>query len=101
MHIPIIVNDITYLSHIAYYRTLEDQSDRTYHAYYMYMKLKHDPEFRERQKQQANKRTMKRYNTDPEFKEKMIKRRLELYRKKRDLKSLLISSDGENVVMFN
>ena len=86
MHIPITVNDITYLSHIAYYRTLEDQSDRTYHAYYMSMKLKHDPEFRERQKQQANKRTMKRYNTDPEFKEKMIKRRLELYRKNEILK---------------
>ena len=86
MHIPITVNDITYPSHIAYYRTLEDQSDRTYHAYYMYMKLKYDPEFRERQKQQANKRTMKRYNTDPEFKEKMINQRLELYRKNEILK---------------
>jgi hypothetical protein len=104
MPIPITVNYITYPSHIAYYHTREDHGDCTYHCYYMYMKLKHDPEFRERQKHLAIKRTMIRYNTDPVFKEKINKRRMELYRKKQDCelsKSLLISPNSENVVTFN
>ena len=68
------------------------------------MKLKYDPELRERKKQLAMKRTLLRYHTDPELKEKVNKRRQELYSKKRAIessKSLSITSSGENVVTLN
>ena len=90
MSIPITVNAIKYPSYIAYYRTIEDQGDHTCHAFYMYIKLNHDPEFRERQKQQAMKSTFLRYHTDPDFKVKVNKTRYKLYRKKRVAKMFLL-----------
>ena len=54
-------------------------------AFYIYMKLKHDPEFHKWQKQVAMKHTLLRYHISPKCKEKVNKRRQEMYRKNKQL----------------
>ena len=46
MAISIIVNGIKYPSKMSYYRTLEPQGTRSDAAFYVHMRLIHDPEYR-------------------------------------------------------
>ena len=88
MAITTVVNGITYPSRMAYYRTLEPQGARSNAAFYVHMRLFHDPEYRKSEIIRKNKRIMKKYHSDLEFKKHFNANRTENYRlkhKKREL----------------
>ena len=49
MAISVTIDGVTYPSRMAYFRTLEDQGNRSDASFYMHMRLKHDREFFEKE----------------------------------------------------
>ena len=49
MAISVTIDGVTYPSRMAYFRTLEDQGNRSDASFYMHMRLKHDREFYEKE----------------------------------------------------
>ena len=79
MAISIIVDGKTFPSRMAYYRSIEDQGNRSISSYYMHMRLKHDREFYEKEVKRSSDYIKKRYHNDAEFKNKLNERRRRCY----------------------
>ena len=82
MAIPTVVHGISYPSRMAYYRTLEPQGTRSNAAFYVHMRFIHDPEYHKSEIIRNNKRIIRRYHSDAEFKKQMNTKRIENYRLK-------------------
>ena len=93
MAISTVASGITYPTRMAYYRTLEPQGTWSDAAFYVHMRLFHDPEYRKSEVIRKNKRIMKKYQSDLEFKKRMNANGTENYQlkhKKTDYKHLIL-----------
>ena len=79
MAIPVTINGVEYPSRMAYFRTLEDQGNRSDASFYMHMRLKHDREFYEKEIKRTCAYLKKRYHNDTEFKKRVNNRRTKYY----------------------
>ena len=90
MAILIIVNGIKYPFKMSYYRTLEPQGVRSDAAFYVHMRLIHDPEYRKSEIVRHKKKIMKRYHSDLEYKKHINANRTKYYQLKHDKKEFEI-----------
>jgi len=79
MAISVTIDGIKYPSRMAYFRTLEDQGNRSDASFYMHMRLKHDREFYEKEIKRSSAYIKKRYHNDAEFKKRVNDRRIKYY----------------------